>query len=182
MHIGLDVDGVIYPFHEITIEHAKSMNLISKDCTTKEFFGDNGIFESWGSIRKENLLNNPTLYDKPPVGKLFNLDILHKLAKNNILSYITSRPKNLSFLTKFWFFKYDLPYWNNVFISDHDKSDLVKRVSCDIFVDDRPFFLDQLLHLDIPLYIINKPWNVTYTNSKIKRLNNLYDLLNILED
>lgn len=186
MIIGLDVDGVIYPFHEIALDHAKNYHDVPKHFTVRDFFCSGGFMDSsssnsWSSLRIKNFLDNPVLYDRPPSGNLFKLNVLHKLAENNILVYITSRPKHLTYLTKFWFFKYKLPYSENVFISNHSKLELVKNCKCDIFVEDRTEFLDQLLPLDIDLYLINKPWNIDYDN-KVIRLNSLDDLVDMLED
>lgn len=86
--VGLDLDGVIYPWHNVIWEHLKNFR--------NEELGYN---EFWKKAREEkykyallkDLVEVPMFYSQRNI-RPHILNTVLEIAKNNIIYYITARP------------------------------------------------------------------------------------------
>ena len=128
--IGFDVDGVLYDIHvpvytELVAFHGlnESFNIFwenYRDYYTEKFY--------------DSLFRISILYDKlPPVNGA--VDTLNYLASKYKICYITSRPKEVESITRYWLRNYKFPYYDNVEFSK-DKSIEIRQHNCKYFIED----------------------------------------------
>ncbi len=137
LRIGLDIDGVIYPWH---------WSLYRYFTEFKGFTGDERAFWTmiksmpYGSI--EYFVSLPTLYldTSPTSDVLINLP---KIAELGEIFYITARTDELRWATGKFFDNYRLPFKENIIFSK-DKANYVRLNKIDCFLDDQPNNLDAL--------------------------------------
>jgi uncharacterized HAD superfamily protein len=138
MNIGLDIDGVIYRWHE---------SLYRYFCEIKGF--DGTIYDFWLKFvpSKPNeywdyYASLPFLYwDTTPRDDV--LVTLPKLAELGTLYYITSRPDEVRYKTEKFFDYYDLPFKENIIFS-RDKQTYARLLKLDYFVDDLQNNVDEV--------------------------------------
>jgi len=162
MIIGFDLDGVLYPWHEIVLEYCKKSGFIDRSVNLKKLFNpfdSTNIFDNqFNSILRHNILHNPTLYDKAPIRKDY-LRILNNLAKLTRIIYVTFRP--FVEVTMHWMKYNKLPYYNDTFIVNggpSGKVNVVKENNCLLYIDDR-VDVAKVLSPITKVLLLNRPWN-----------------------
>jgi Uncharacterized conserved protein len=134
MRVGIDLDGVVYPWHETIHRYFVENKGYEKD-----------IKEFW--LKDKHLITDyyvtiPFLYNNTTPRKDV-LEYLPKIAELGEIYYITSRHPDLWQVTKKFFQFYDLPFKENV-IFDGDKATQVRLLKIDYFLDDMPKNIDSL--------------------------------------
>jgi uncharacterized HAD superfamily protein len=131
--IGFDIDGVLYDFHTAIYDHLKMYHNLSEnyvDFWKAERNGRGGFsYMFWDSIIKL-----PILYEQYVIHEQ-DRQTLDKLAKRFNFIYVTHRPEDVRFVTKYWFKENELPYRDNIYFSK-DKSLPIIEHQCLYFVDD----------------------------------------------
>lgn len=134
MRIGLDLDGVLYPWHYSIYRYFTEF---------KGYSGD--IIDFWTNHRDEitdYYVSLPHLYlDTSPTQDV--LTYVPKLAELGELFYITARNDDLKGVTQKFFKIYDLPFKENVIFSKN-KAIYVRLNKIDFFLDDLPKHVDEL--------------------------------------
>lgn len=130
MNIGIDLDGVLYPWHDIVYQREcldHGWNL-----TNSEFWSR--IHSLYSGLSEENLVKTRHYYGVANIDQR-NLDLLNKLDKDNQLFYITSRDKELEFVTNNWMKRNNIPQRENlIFTKDKKIHVLLNNIS--IFIED----------------------------------------------
>jgi uncharacterized HAD superfamily protein len=134
MKIGLDIDGVIYPWHYSIHRY------FVENCG---YSGDISTF--WMRDRRiitDYHVSIPLCYlDTSPTEDV--LTYVPKLAELGELYYVTSRASDLLWATEKFFRIYDLPFKENLVFSK-DKATYVRFLKLDFFLDDMPKYVDML--------------------------------------
>jgi uncharacterized HAD superfamily protein len=134
MRIGLDIDGVIYPWHYSIYRYFTEFKGYDKDISTFWMKDRHIITEYHVSI--------PLCYlDTSPTDDV--LEYLPKLAEIAELYYITSREPHLLWATQKFFNIYDLPFKENLILSK-EKANYARLLKLDYFLDDMPKYVDML--------------------------------------
>lgn len=137
MKVGFDIDGVLYPWHElIWLYYSKlpEYKLINES----KFW--NVFVPQMDEDQINEMLNLP-FYDVLPPYPDTILLIKMLQTMNADIYYISSRPVNMFNLTEDWFEKYNLPFLNLYFTVRFSKSDVIKQLGGLDF-----YFEDQLKH------------------------------------
>lgn len=144
--IGLDLDGVIYPFQticydKIAKQHNYTMGEIefwSRTYRSNRFYGKH---------RKEidKIVADPNSYMEATINEK-DLLVLLELSEDqdNELFYVTARPEHLKPVTQLWMFHNDIPDSHNLYVGYKDKVQIVRELGLDIFVDDRDYITKEL--------------------------------------
>jgi uncharacterized HAD superfamily protein len=137
VNIGLDIDGVIYPWHWSLYRHFVE---------NKGFEGTQREFWSylWTLPREvqDYYVRLPILYnDTTPTDDV--LQYVPKLAELGTLYYITARPEEAINATLKFFNLHDFPFKENI-IFTNDKPSYVRLLKIDYFLDDRDKHVDEL--------------------------------------
>ena len=155
MKIGFDVDGVLYPWHDIVYDYI--VQELKVKCTYEEFC-QAVINDAFSEIFMNNIVKNPILVTKrsiePSIKKM-----LWDLSKQNEIFYVTARPKEVVLSTHKWFKDSAVPYLENVFIAtDDNKVPFILEHDIDIFVEDRDKYIRALQEYT-QIIVVKKLWN-----------------------
>lgn len=140
-NIGLDLDGVLYPFTRVVY-----------DRMVKHYSETMSYTDFWYYARQKNYMqkiikmfvNTPEIYLEGNISNI-NKEVLSILVnQGNELFYITARPKFLMEVTKLWMMENNLPYRKNLMVGQSKKSRAIQDFECDIFVDDREHVIQEI--------------------------------------
>lgn len=173
--IGFDIDGVLFPWHEILLQHLVFTGEIEVGTTLEQLFNlPDGIIHTWSSKKQKELTRNPKHYIRPFLRE-GALEILNALAQHLEIFYITSRPSNIESPTKAWVRGMELPYRDNVYVTNGGKKALVNILGLDMFVEDRIKYVEEL-HTSCAVILVTRPWNKNYNEDNHVRVDELYEL------
>lgn len=131
MKIGLDIDGVVYPWHYSVYRYFTEFYNFSG---TEESFWD--YFRTFSKERQDYFVSIPTLYnDTIPSACIKDAIVL--LSGLGELFYVTSRNLELATITQKFFNFMDLPFKENL-VFEKDKSTFSRLNRLDYFLDDLP--------------------------------------------
>lgn len=137
MKVGMDIDGVIRPWHISMYRYFQAIRGYEGD--EREFWD---YFRDLDKSAQDYYVSLPFLYsDTMPTEDV--LTYVPKIAELGEIFYITSCPEELELTTWKFFGKYDLPFKENIRFSKY-KSDYVRLYQLDYFVDDLAHNLEQL--------------------------------------
>lgn len=172
--LGFDLDGVLYPWHEIVYEYAKLWH--GNEESFSEFWTD--FDKKHGKIYIENLLQIPHLYTKRvPTPEL--MKILYSLSRLYHIIYITSRGRGLKWLTQHYLKTYAFPNYEEIFFTKQKDIEVVRH-EVDFFVEDRPHHIEELIGLT-EVILMKQPYNKEWWN-KVPTINHLNQLPKLLEE
>lgn len=151
MKIGLDLDGVLYPWHDSIYRYFTEF---------KGFSG--GEVEFWDYFRdlpvpaQEYYVSLPFMYlNITP--RASALQTLPKLAELGEIYYITSRRPDLHRVTLKFFNIYDLPFKDNLYFTE-DKASIIRMRGIDCYLDDLTRYVDQVANIT-DAYLMAMPHN-----------------------
>ncbi len=134
MKIGLDIDGVLYPWHYSVYRYFTEF---------KGFEGD--IDDFWTNHRQEitpyYITISPLYLDTTPTKDV--LEYVPKIAELGEIYYITSRSPDLWWVTGKFFDNYNLPFKENLIFSKFKPTE-VRLHRLDYFLDDQPKHVEEL--------------------------------------
>lgn len=151
--IGLDVDGVIYPWHDVVYRYF-----------TEEKGYTNSYNHFWtvdwwllGKEKQDYIVSLPFLY-YAVIPSSCVMDSLNKLATLGKLFYVTSRSgSEIESVTQKFFNFFDPPFKQNL-LFDHDKATACRLYSIDYFLDDFPEQVSKLESVT-KAYLMNQAHN-----------------------
>ena len=171
MNIGLDIDGVVYPWHESVFRYFREY----KDFvgSAREFWT---YFMSLPFETQEYYVSIPLLYlDSVPTPDV--MEYVPKLAEVADIYYVTSRPPELWWATKKFFNIYDLPFKENV-IFTKDKVNYSRMLNLKFFLDDLPRNVDSLLPVtDAYLFKADHNWEHRDNYKTLNTIKEYYELV-----
>lgn len=171
--IGFDLDGVLYPWHEIVYEYYKLNNKTKSDYDT---FWTVSV-PNFNKLELDFLLNTEILYGSACIRKPV-LSLLCTLSKLYEIFYVTARTENLRLVTESWLRRNHLPSKKNLYMGNIAKKDVVEKLGIDYFVEDRLHIAEELSERCKKVFLIDKPWNKG--TDKFIRLYNIEDLYEYL--
>jgi uncharacterized HAD superfamily protein len=150
MKISFDLDGVLYPWHQIVWD-----SFFRKDYPDYIQFWKNG----WLHISTEKwneLLPDPSLYQHPARADVVRM--VHDIGMTKFVYYISSRPASLAKTTTRWLVINGFPCPGDVYLAE-DKAEVCKKLKIDLHVEDRLDVMHDLADNGIRVLGIKQPWN-----------------------
>jgi len=175
--LGFDVDGVIYPWHEIVVKDMILTGDVPVDTTVRRFFLD--IMPNLSTEIQQIIVNNSRYYIRPFLREGAK-KVLNHLKSDWEIYYITSRPYEVESATRAWFRTMGLPNKENVYVVNGGKRPMVELLDLDVFVDDRTSHVEEL-HDICPVILVTHPWNEDYNEDNHVRVDQLHELIPLLE-
>lgn len=140
MRIGLDIDGVIRPWH---ISMYRYFQIHKNFQGTEEQFWE--YFIDLPSSSQEYYVSIPILYmDTIPTKDV--LEFVPKLSELGEVYYITACPPDVAWATEKFFDIYEMPFKENIVYSK-DKATIIRAKRIDIFLDDLPHNVESVQNL-----------------------------------
>jgi uncharacterized HAD superfamily protein len=163
--VGIDLDDVLTPTHEIMLEKAREELGIIKtieDCTDYWLPKTLGLtdehFQSFcDKLAEEGLLLNMPLF---PEAKA----VLDKYSDLIEPYFITSRQEKIMDYTHKWLASTGLTYNPDNVYSSIKKAELAVKLGLDLFIEDKGENAVELARKDIPVLLMRYPWNASILN------------------
>jgi uncharacterized HAD superfamily protein len=148
MKVSLDLDGVLYPWHQVV---------------WKEHFADDDYFDFWKERWKHvktstwnKILPDPDLYVQPARADV--VQMVHRIANSRFVYYVTQRPKSLTRVTQRWLVRNGFPNPGDVYMTQ-DKVATCNKIGIDLHIDDRIDVMHNLADNGIRVLGVRQPWN-----------------------
>ncbi len=152
--IGFDLDGVLYDWHRVAyewvVENKEGFNV------PYGRFWTEWINNSKHRMLADFLVKAPVFVTTIIMSEPMR-EMLWGLAKNSELFYITARPKEAHFGTRWWIKTSKIPNPENLFFAQ-DKLPLIINHEIDYFVEDRTKNALALQN-HTKVILVAKPWN-----------------------
>ena len=152
--IGMDIDGVLYPWHTAVYNYLRIYNGCPPPSYRDLWLDPHKYMseEKWAYIASLPILYS-TIFPRKGV-----LDLLNTQDKaGHTIYYITNRESHLERVTRKYLADHKFPQLSNLILTK-DKEQEVRILEIDIFVEDRPKNLEKLAGLCRTIGII-QPWN-----------------------
>jgi uncharacterized HAD superfamily protein len=149
--IGLDLDGVIYPFHEALYTYAQYE--LDYEGTFREFW--NSFVNEFSTEKKDYLVSIPIVYEQTVPSKE-TMELLANLTSDSELFYITGRALDLERVTRRYLSRYHFPKQDNLIFSA-DKITTCRLYGVTHFLDDFPHIVRDVQNV-CDAYVMWKPW------------------------
>lgn len=170
---GLDLDGVIYPFHESLYTYCVSCRNFNGNYL--EFWMD--YFPHLSDEECDFLVSNPIVYDMTRPYE-YAYKFINKLEETgDSIFYITSRPESLDRITRRYLKRLNFPFQDNLILSK-DKVTDCRKYGVTHFVDDFTKHVNPISGF-CTSYLVNKPWNQSGrldTYVVVSNMKELYDI------
>jgi uncharacterized HAD superfamily protein len=163
MIIGVDIDGTIKDTHRAAVEvHNRVLNRNVRPEDVKEFYLD----KAYGLTSKEaaklwRKLEEEIYSLGLPLAH--SAEVLNELVRRgHHIYFITARPgmKNIERVTVEWLKKHGFPYnGENLIMSAQDKAKVAKKLGVEIFFEDAPNHLTNLIKNGVPTVIVDAVYN-----------------------
>lgn len=157
--IAFDIDGVLYPWHELIHEYFRYFHNLSQSFSEFWVEAEQSTDENSKATMKA-MANMLDVYEKR-VADGDIVETLNKIAEVHDVYYITNRPPVAEFVTRQWFKRYNLPSQENLIFVEGSKLQTLKDLKIDVYVEDRPKQIEEIIldGMEIDLYVVDKPWN-----------------------
>jgi len=127
-NIGIDLDGVIYPWHDVVYER----ECLDKNVSNLEFWTK--IHSLYSDFAINNLVQIQHYYGVKNI-TCENLELLNELSKEHALFYITNRNEGVRFATTSWMKRNNIPQRENLIFSSNKIVPVILN-KIDLFVED----------------------------------------------
>jgi uncharacterized protein len=169
MKIGVDIDGTVKDTHRAAIEvYNKELNRSVTLEDAPDFYLDKayGLSSDEGGRLWRKL--EETIYELGlPLDHAS--EVLNDLVKRgHTITFITARPdiKNIRAITITWLKKHGFPYTgDNLVMNSQDKARVAKEKGIELFFEDAPEHLDNLIENGIRTIIVDASYNQQYPAS-----------------
>lgn len=181
MRIGFDIDGVLYPWHEEVWKWYVNRNGSRISFIDFWKYPDGWVAKNEGSAIVKALVKEDLPYVSAKPSKA-DVSIVTEIARLvDEVWYITSRPKNLHYDTAKWLKDNEFPFADNLIMADENggKVKVVKDKKCDIYVEDRPKYLELLPEVTTVVKM-TRPYNM-YDVFDAYPIGNLYELYDYIK-
>lgn len=174
-----DLDGVLYPWQEQMLQH---LTLCCGYIGTMEdlFCGPDCWFNTHNKLYEYNMIRIETLYEtRPPTKQL--IDKLNDFKERFEIGYITQRPEDIRRVTERYLRNYKFPSNENLIMTDN-KSDSIRMIECDYYVEDCGDVAETLDKLT-KVFLYKQLWNGQFRNmfTTIGSIYELEDAINEFE-
>lgn len=183
MKIGVDIDGTIKDTHRAAVEvYNKELNRSVRVEDVTEFHLDRAYGltpqegrKLWRKLEEEIYSLGVPLENAA--------EVLTDLAgRGHEVYFITARPgmKNIAKVTREWLKKHGFPFnGHNLVMSAQDKAKVAKKMGIELFFEDAPNHLENLVKNRIPTVIVDAVYNrdFPYPLKRIHDWREVYDLV-----
>lgn len=183
MKVGVDLDGVLYNFHQAFIDYLTVSELHGK-YIVKYAFNDWNFFKHWGMTQEEfvavcNKGVDAGVIFRGPTRKRAASAIRRIKRAGHEIHIVTDRsfgesPLASQYATLDWLAEHKIPYDSITFSADKTV------VPTDIFVEDKLENYDALDAAGTEVYLINRPWNRREDNRR--RISGITEFANIVTE
>lgn len=172
MNVGLDLDGVVYPWHRSLYRYFVENK--GWEGGEREFWTH--AMSNHDAIDFPYYVTIPTLYlDTTPTEDV--LKFVPKIAEIATIFYITARPVEITWATEKFFKNYDLPFSENIIFSA-DKANYCRLLRIDSYLDDQGKNIDSLKGItDAYLFKAVHNWEYRDNYNLINSMKEFYELL-----
>ena len=165
MVISLDIDGILYPYHEALYTYYQyEMNY---NDTYEKFWTD--FLPNQSKKKQDYIISIPIVYEMIAPYKCVT-DFLDYRSKKVDVYYMTSRPLELERITRKYFKKYNFPFQDNL-IMTNDKANACRLYGVTHFLDDHAHHVESVSKV-ADAYLMAKIWNKEYQD----KLNTVHSL------
>lgn len=180
--IGVDLDGVLYPFIEVFRLHCiHKLNRSPKELTMPtrwEFYEDWGMTEDEFNIRLHKAIVKHKIFNQFPCEYRCN-EAFTKLREIGVgIHVITHRPDEAQEQTIDWLVKQNLLPDSVHFTGDKTILETISD-GASVLIDDHYHYYQQVEGTSITPYLQNRPWNASFKN--VRRVGSLYELVETIE-
>lgn len=177
--LGFDIDGVLYPWHEIILEQFIVEGRVPPDSMVGDIFGQGKYFDSLPKrIQSQYLYDG--IYHSEHVIREGVLDVINVLKKDHDIFYVTARPMNLTAVTRAWAWSIGLPNAHeHLYLADGGKKAVVRALGITTFVEDNVKYVGQLVDV-CSVVLLTRPWNEDYNEKGHVRIDVLHELVPLL--
>lgn len=171
--IGLDLDGVLYPFHKTVYGILTRYHSLSMDYKPFWHFA-----REIGYMQREitDLVNIAETYLTGKISDINKKAINELVFTGNEIFYVTARPFQMESITKMWLLNQGLPFANNLKIGSHSKIKSVVGYKCDVFVDDRNTVVEEIKNVTRAIMYKADYHYLAYV-MEYEYINNLWELV-----
>lgn len=177
MKVALDVDGVLADvMASWLVYNNKVRDILSKqDLTDWDFWknlqiGRSGFYDELAMCWKNWISILPTEQNLPQLTK--NLSTLAHV------DIVTARENSTDPYVKDWLKMHEITYENYVSVTDGS----IKAELCyDVFIDDSPLNARDFLRHNKTVLLYSQPWNLTLSDSRLRRISSLSEAIGILK-
>jgi len=185
MHFGVDIDGTIKDTHRAAVEvYNKILNRSVRVEDVTDFYLDRAFgltreegYQMWREWEEQIYSLGVPLEHAPEV-------LTDLVSKGHRVTFITARPdlKNIEEVTRRWLKKHGFPYTgDNLVMNAQDKAKVAKEMGVDLFFEDAPYHLENLVRNQIPTVIVDASYNQDFPHP-LKRIRDWREVYAILED
>src|SRR3989304_5261519 len=165
MVISLDIDGILYPYHEALYTYYQyEMNY---NDTYEKFWTD--FLPNQSKKKQDYIISIPIVYEMIAPYKCVT-DFLDYISKKVDVYYMTSRPLELERITRKYFKKYNFPFQDNLIMTS-DKANACRLYGITHFLDDHAHHVENVSKV-ADAYLMAKIWNKEYQD----KLNTVHSL------
>jgi uncharacterized HAD superfamily protein len=170
--IGIDMDGVTYPWVKAVYTHWKMYYGYTGD----EYYFYQNVDNILSKEEQDYIVTIPQIYTSfVPENKLIQL--LNKLGEKFSLYYITARPECVRRVTENYLRDFHFPQDTNLIFSK-DKDTMARLLKLDYFVEDSVKNAEKLKNI-CTTFLVKTPYNETYSG-EVPMIDSLYCLEEIL--
>ncbi len=168
MRLGIDIDGTIKYTHRAAIKiYNEELNMNVKENEVTTYFLDEpfGLTSEEGRKMWRRLEAKIYTIGVPLEHSSESLQQLDK--EGHEIFYITARPgfKRIREVTEDWLKKHKFPLnKNNLFMSSQNKSKVALANEIELFFEDDPKHINNLIENGIPTVIVDCPYNRVLSN------------------
>lgn len=158
MKIGIDLDGVLYPWHEeVWMYFIQTTPGMPTDWNW--FWGVHNRTKFFGYDPLDHAFEIDFLYVSGSPPGLRDQEIIRNTLDSHDVYYVTARPPTSKDATLYWLNRYDFIPNENKLIFDHNKSKVSEKLGLDYFIEDRVSNLEALLFTGTKPVGIKQVWN-----------------------
>lgn len=183
MIVGFDIDGVLYPWHEVAWRWYADN--VDSDMSYKGFWTVPGgwIDKNDYSTMIFNIVDNVTLFSKKTV-KPRILDSVKRIDNiSDDIFYITGRPQAAKSITRKWLKDNGFPKHKQLLFSDDvgGKDIALRMTGCDYYAEDRAHYIKELSEIAI-IFAVLQPYNRNFNyNDRVILVQDVQDMADYLE-
>lgn len=172
INVGLDLDGVVYKYHEAAYDYFVGIGMYDKGFVS--FWTE--FIPSLSDEEQDYIISIPFLYESYAINSEA-LEYLNKLSEIADLYYITARHNELRRVTERWLRKNKIPQDYNL-VMTKDKASYIKLLKISYFVDD---FISQVENVGnfCNSMLFAQPWNREKQNilPTVRSIKEFYEII-----
>lgn len=173
-NIGIDLDGVIYPWHEMIYNYMQSEGDIPPDLCLNDLFRH--PYDYFTEFAWSNYAKIPFIYERTNVNERV-LNTLRELDLMFNIHYITSRPADVHLVTKRWLRNNECPRHDYIIFAK-DKSLPVRRLNLKYMVEDGVDHIEKLKNITTVIRVM-QPHNEAYEHNPT--VNYFHEILGVID-